>query len=237
MNKIKAFTLAELMITFAIIGVLTAILIPALFKSTPDEQILKAKKAYNTFSRAIESLTNSGVYSDNGGLLTSTSFVSDADGQKQFFCNNLVDLINVKKSDCTKNIVETSIKDKITSNCSNLPADGSVYVCAKLDTTTNTVDLAQVQKDIDSVCKNWKANVGTDYNFATSDNVLWGVQLNDFSNNTMLNSGGMTTPAFYNVVCFSTDQLKSNDAIYGIGVRRDGKIIASEALQAVLDAD
>ncbi len=236
MDKKFAFTLAELMITFAIIGVLTAILIPSLFKSTPNEEILKAKKAFNTFSRAMENLTNSGVYTDNGGILTSTSFVSDADSQEQFFCNNLIDTINVKKADCTKNKVEDAIQDKVSSNC-DLASGSPTYVCAKLTSEGKNVDLPQLQKDLDTVCKNWKATVGTDYNFATTDNVLWGIQLNDFANNSTVVMGGLTLPAFYNVVCFSTDGLKLDDNVFGIGVRKDGKIIASEALQNILDAE
>ena len=55
LNKnFRAFTLAEIMIVFTVIGILTAILLPTLFQSAPDQEELKAKKAFNTISRAVD---------------------------------------------------------------------------------------------------------------------------------------------------------------------------------------
>ena len=94
-NKKSAFTLAEIMIVFTVIGVLTAILVPALFTASPDQEKLRAKKAFNTLTRAVESLTNSGPYDTNGGILTSTSYATDADDRNAFFWNNLPGILNV----------------------------------------------------------------------------------------------------------------------------------------------
>ena len=40
----KGFTLAEILIVLVIIGVLTMILLPIAFQSSPDEQDMKLKK-------------------------------------------------------------------------------------------------------------------------------------------------------------------------------------------------
>ena len=125
LNK-KAFTLAELMLVFTAIGILSAILMPILFSATPDKAALKAKKAYNTFARGVENLVNEEPYSAHGGTFKVSEFpeyanlnfscepgehnsckVSDfsADSVREasaFFCNNLANILNVKYADCLK---------------------------------------------------------------------------------------------------------------------------------------
>ena len=54
----KAFTLAEILIVLVIIGVLTAILLPIAFQSSPDENVMKFKKANNTLGTIIRELTS-----------------------------------------------------------------------------------------------------------------------------------------------------------------------------------
>ena len=44
MTKKNAFTLAEILIVLVIIGVLTMILLPMAFQSSPDEEVIKFKK-------------------------------------------------------------------------------------------------------------------------------------------------------------------------------------------------
>lgn len=44
--KIKAFTLTELLIALAVIGILIAILLPVIFNLMPDQNALMAKRAY-----------------------------------------------------------------------------------------------------------------------------------------------------------------------------------------------
>lgn len=62
-NSNKAFTLAETLITLAIIGVVAAITIPSLMQSTQDAELKSAwKKAYAELSNATMQLAN-----DNGG--------------------------------------------------------------------------------------------------------------------------------------------------------------------------
>lgn len=64
-KKIKAFTLAEVLITLGIIGVVAALTIPALLNSTNDLQLKSAfKKDYSVISQAYTSLLQ-----DSGGSL------------------------------------------------------------------------------------------------------------------------------------------------------------------------
>lgn len=227
-DKKGAFTLAEIMIVFTVIGILTAILIPTLFASAPEQEKLRAKKAFNTLTRAVETLTNSGPYDTNDGLLDATPFVTNTETdlrQEAFFCNNLVEVLNVKKADCSNGKVpDTAIK---------LETDNSTPKKAKY---------ADLQTNIDDVCSKastgYYDNVGVDtFDFITADNIMWGVQHLSFSDASTITVNGVTMPSAYTVVCFDVARHTSSDHMYGAGIRRDGKIVVGAKLQALIDED
>lgn len=56
--KTKAFTLTELLIALAVIGVLIAILLPVIFNIMPDQNALMAKRAYYSIQTVTSSLIN-----------------------------------------------------------------------------------------------------------------------------------------------------------------------------------
>ena len=56
--RIKAFTLTELLIALAVIGVLIAILLPVIFNIMPDQNALMAKRAYYAVQSVTSSLIN-----------------------------------------------------------------------------------------------------------------------------------------------------------------------------------
>lgn len=57
-NKLKAFTLGEVLVTLLIVGVIAAMLIPTLKNIQPDRQKLMFKKAYTTVERIVTELVN-----------------------------------------------------------------------------------------------------------------------------------------------------------------------------------
>lgn len=64
-ERVFAFTLAEVLITLGIIGIVAAITIPILMQNIQDQQLKTAwKKEYSVISQAVQS-----VVSDNGGSL------------------------------------------------------------------------------------------------------------------------------------------------------------------------
>lgn len=74
----KAFTLAEVLITLTIIGVVAALTIPTLMKSVEQQQYLTAlKKAYTTANQAIIQMTAD--YNCTGDLSCTGIFGSDRD--------------------------------------------------------------------------------------------------------------------------------------------------------------
>ena len=229
-NKKSAFTLAEIMIVFTVIGVLTAILVPALFTASPDQEKLRAKKAFNTLTRAVESLTNSGPYDTNGGILTSTSFATDEDDRNAFFCNNLAEILNVKSVDCTNDDINTAVSGGST-DVQHLQKKSSDEVA----------DYETLQDSFDTICKSaYYGNNDSaqgDFNIVTSDGIMWGIQRTDFSDNTKIEINSVTSPAFYGLVCIDVDNHQNSDFIYGAGIRKDGKVLVGSKLQEIVTED
>lgn len=62
MKKIKAFTLAEVLIVVALVGFIAALLLPALKQMQPDRRKLMFRKAYSTVDRIVTELVNDDVF-------------------------------------------------------------------------------------------------------------------------------------------------------------------------------
>ena len=244
-NKKRGFTLAELMIVFTVIGVLTAILVPVLFAASPDQSELKAKKAYNTFTRTVENLTNGEPYDVNDGVLDATPFINlDSDAKRNnFLCNNIAELLNVKYSNC--NNVNAG---NITISASAATAADSGNQILNFNTTSNLYEYEFLQQNLDNICTNYVTTNTTSfegdnfkdyYSFITGDNVGWIVQKYDFSRLDSQSNGGVDVATFFGLVCFNTGKLKSGetDDIYAMGVNRVGKIVVGKKLQDLIDQD
>ncbi len=104
LNIHKGFTLAELMITFTAIGILIAVLVPVLFMAAPDTNKLKAKKAYNTLTRAMQILMNSDPYVNTASLDASKIITGDTQEDEilrnTLFCSALADTLNANNVNC-----------------------------------------------------------------------------------------------------------------------------------------
>ena len=65
----KGYTLAETLITLAIIGVIAGLLFPVMQKNTPNREMLAFKKAYSSVERAIaEMINDEAMYSEGEGF-------------------------------------------------------------------------------------------------------------------------------------------------------------------------
>jgi len=112
-NK-KGFTLAEVMIALGILGILAAMLIPALMSNTPDNGKVMFKKAYSNFERTVSEMINDNANYpatdiDNGsGVMVNSGFHQTAVGAgttvpaaQNKFCYLLADKLNTITSDCS----------------------------------------------------------------------------------------------------------------------------------------
>ena len=73
-NKIKtkkAFTLAELTVALSIVGVLAAIVVPAVHNMAPNKEMIMFKKAYGEFVRITsEMVNNDDLYPESFSVLS-----------------------------------------------------------------------------------------------------------------------------------------------------------------------
>ena len=100
-NKLKAFTLGEVLVTLLIVGVIAATLIPTLKNIQPDRQKLMFKKAYTTVERIVTELVNDDyLYSETDDAVgldnTNTVDVNGNDyGGDTKFCRLFAMKVNV----------------------------------------------------------------------------------------------------------------------------------------------
>ena len=109
-NK-KAFTMAELLIALAIIGVIVLFIKPTVEKISPDEHELKMKKAFRTTQDVVQKMISSELYypnndPDNPGFRDQTAVTlpdgTVASGNSKF-CQIFASMLNtVGEVDCSE---------------------------------------------------------------------------------------------------------------------------------------
>ena len=113
-NMKKAFTLAEVMITLTVIGIITAVIVPVAIHSKPDEDTLKFKKAHNVLYKTIKYMVESDKYYKNGDLgiradgtqIAGGLIGDDSSTTGLYFCNTFTDLVSAKNN-CAKRTEST----------------------------------------------------------------------------------------------------------------------------------
>ncbi len=105
-----AFTLAEVLITLGIIGVVAAMTIPTLMKNTQDTELKTAwKKEYSVLSQAFLEIAT-----DNGGDLTGAFDNGDgtfASNDRDTLRDKFLEKIKIPAKTCNANVVLTGFPD------------------------------------------------------------------------------------------------------------------------------
>lgn len=131
-KKFTGFTLAEVLITLGIIGVVAALTIPALIQNNKNQQIIsKLQKAYATISQAIK-LSEI----DNGAVSTWTYGDGTAARSESFMDTYLVPYLRVAKN----------CQDTLSSGCWG-NVSGAAYYHYYLNTGTDTLQTAVALTD------------------------------------------------------------------------------------------
>ena len=81
-------------IILVVIGVITGILLPTAIQSTPDKNVMKFKKGYNTLGQVIRELVTSDKYYKDGDL----GIMSNGDKvvNPTYFCETFADVVSIK---------------------------------------------------------------------------------------------------------------------------------------------
>jgi len=229
----KGFTLSEVLIVLVIIGVLTAILMPVAFQSSPDENVMKFKKATSTIIAVIRELVNSDKYFSNGDLgLRYDGTLIDNDGC--YFMNAFTDIITVKEKHC-------ALEDMYGS---------SIVTRGRLNGASDVYD---IRVKLDEWCQELNRAVYISdayYYFKTPDNVLfygkaipYGTNFNgkfkreDMEFLVYKDANGFNQT--YGYICYDVDGAPEgaskedciNECPFGIAFRVDGKILLSKRAQ------
>lgn len=210
----KAFTLAEIMIVLTVIGVLTAIIMPAAFHSAPNEDIMKFKKANNNLATIVRELVSNEKYYKEGDL---RSTPSDATPGNNYMCQAIADLVAAKDIDCSNNDKTAVVYiEPITSSSSTQTACGAETKC----------NLANGKAKLDDICD----DVASPKGITTSDGVIW-YEANQAG--TLEDPNCTSAPDcnnVYKVLC-----LKIGTKYFGYGVRSDGKVIPGANADTYMD--
>ena len=110
----KGFTMTEILVALSIVGVLSAIMIPAFYRAKPNQEMLMLKKSYYMISRAIsETINDEGFYKetnnpDESGFADTTENIEPYHGVKASgntkFCELVAARMNVDGDvHCTAN--------------------------------------------------------------------------------------------------------------------------------------
>ena len=219
--KKLAFTLAEVMIIVTVIGIISAILLPAARNAAPDKNITKFKKANNTFGNVIRELAYDEKYFYEGDLNLKPDGTEVTN--KKYICQCLADILNTKKVEC-----------------SEYEYYNYGYVDFAWDKVNNEVGYAA--NILDKICREAAIEMGTP-EIITSDNVHWyqGSPAILYNRNHITQTDAKLFQIkddngklrIYKAFCIDIDGKPDgatktnciNECPFGYGVRQDGKIL------------
>ncbi len=236
--KLKAFTLAEVMITLTIIGVISAIVVPVAFHSRPDENVMKFKKAHNTFYQVINTMVTSDKYYQDGDLGTKAdgTRAGYTEADSTYFCNTFADLVSTISVNCS--MAKTVI---------NASHGFSSFVCLNDPPVQSwQISTADSKLRLDSVCLQTANEVGPE--IVTTDDVVYyqanpqatfGINWDHHGCNRLFYHPTYTevdgTQRYYKIFCI--DGIGNGEDPFGYGIRYDGKIINGKRADEWLEKD
>ncbi len=207
----KGFTLAEVMVVLTVIGILTAILLPTAFHATPDENMMKFKKANGLLYQIVREIASTGKYYKEGDM----RFKPEGDNvavPNNYMCQVFADMLSTKTVKCGNNAKTPATVYHVPSSvtCAGTTCDGA--------DAAKCCNVANAKAKLDAIC-----NFTPTYSIVTADDVIW----YEANQTTVLQDPTCTNApdcnSAYKVFCLKIDTLYA-----GYGIRSDGKILAGK---------
>lgn len=218
--KKNGFTLAEMLIVVALIGVLALLILPIIRKVMPNKEKVMFQKAYSTFSRAVsESVNDEDVYPESVGSEDGT--VTDGS------------CLGVYKD-------ETPYSDFGNTNTATVNGEnrcGKTKFCYVMASKFNIQGNPVCPSDGDTKAAPTSGDP-LEGDFTTTDGMVWRMPISFFHDANV----NTTVPAYVDVNgdkgpnCLDTDEDCEKPDIFVISVYRDGRLqlnsdIAKEYLE------
>ncbi len=207
--KNKAFTLAEVMIVLTVIGILSAILLPVAINSTPDKNILKFKKANQTFMTMMREFASSGEYFTPGNLNLKPD---GSPSSHVYFTESIVDFL--------------SVKSFRLDNSYGTPIPIS-YSPEEAWSPSNYEDFKEALE--------YYCNVATKTDLAYEDCVILSDDTIIFS--MFASTAFPPEGENYKLVCIDIDGIENGVKPFAYGLRADGKVLTSARVDWWLKRD
>ena len=225
-----AFTLAESMIVLAVIGVLSAILLPVIQKARVNKNLMLFKESHNTLMKAVQELVTSDKYYLDGdlGIRANGNLVdSTHEGDNQYLCETVASVVQYKEKNC-------------------IDRNSGGWYGVQISNSTGAMDNAKTY--FDDVCSRYRTNGftrevvfknGTIF-FQSSIHMPFGMSLGDLllkgngTNDECATLGTCEHRAFgfgdfgnfrYKIVCLDIDDQWGGQEPFGYGLSPFGKII------------
>ena len=241
------FTLAEVMIVLSVIGILSAVLMPIAFKSSPDKNIMKFKKAHNALHTVVRELVSSGDYFMPGDMAFRADGTHDGDSATHPYystlCPSLADLISHKEEHCTESAATscTASTPLILSGAYRAYIEHGMdsfkqFIDKRCDSQFNTDDSGYIRATDDVYYYILRAACG----FGIIEEFMYTFSAT-YPDGTAVDNGKdrYGFDAMHFIVCIDIDEPGSNKGIrsFGYGVRRDGQIISGARADWWLERD
>lgn len=234
-NKAQGFTLSEVLVTIAVLGILGAILIPTIMRVAPSKNKVLFRKAYATIQSTINTLINddtnypgdksvtisSIAYPLGFNYTTSTSNALSGTTYNKF-CYFLIDSLNTVSSGPTSCLNSSQAGNSYLTNFTT--SDGIYWTLFVpiADSTTNALyavsstyptyapDSAQVEFPVNAT--QYTTKLILDVNGTTA------------GPNCTTDTGGATAAPYSLTLCSVTTSCASNPDKFIVGIRYDGRI-------------
>lgn len=210
-KKNQGFTLAEIMIVLTVIGILSVILLPVAFNSTPDKNILKFKKFHNDFATIIRELVSSGVYYMPGDLSkkpdgTDVPADTTTATERNYFINAIADIMPTKDVTYTTSTNTTNARIILSSFASQSNNDKPVSledICQSHPEKSTAYDIVNRIRTNNGIYI-WELSPMVKYENSIDENGFDG---------------------YYKIICVDIDGPEGPTRRFSYGIRKDGKMI------------
>lgn len=198
-NKITAFSLGEVLVTLAIVGVIAALILPTIKQMQPDRQKMLFKKAYTNVERVVTEIINDDyLYPEATGYVgldntTSVTLNDTSYGGSNKFCKLFaLKLNNINSDDDDINCPYGALSDGSAGTPSFTTNDGIEFYIPNTTFATDTTISVDVNGEKAPNCKYSASSCSTPDRFEIIVSADGGIEVEGDLEKSFLKSTSVT---------------------------------------------